>query len=96
MDLPRLSGAGARPRRDGGGCATRSRGPGTGGAHGAQTNNMVPNRRFRYWSQPGTIHATARWHAMDAQTKREFWILAIGTALVEAPAAIIAYAILSH
>jgi hypothetical protein len=34
--------------------------------------------------------------AMDAQTKREFWILAIGTALVEAPAAMIAYAILSH
>jgi hypothetical protein len=33
---------------------------------------------------------------MDTQTKREIWLLAIGTALVEAPVAAIAYAILTH
>jgi hypothetical protein len=34
---------------------------------------------------------------MDTQTKREIWFLAIGTALLEAPAvAIIALAFLSH
>jgi len=33
---------------------------------------------------------------MDIQTKREIWLLAIGTALVEAPVAMIAYAILTH
>jgi hypothetical protein len=33
---------------------------------------------------------------MDKQTKREIWILVIGTALVEVPAAVIAFAILAH
>jgi len=33
---------------------------------------------------------------MDIQTKREIWLLAIGTALVEAPVAMIAYVILTH
>jgi hypothetical protein len=33
---------------------------------------------------------------MDGQTKREIWLLAIGTALVELPAAIAAFTILSH
>jgi hypothetical protein len=32
---------------------------------------------------------------MDAQTKREIWLLAIGTALVEVPVAVIAYAVLA-
>jgi hypothetical protein len=33
---------------------------------------------------------------MDIQTKREIWLLALGTALVETPVAVIAYAILTH
>jgi len=33
---------------------------------------------------------------MDTQTKREIWLLAIGTALVELPIAIAAFAIFSH
>jgi hypothetical protein len=34
---------------------------------------------------------------MDAQTKREIWLLAIGTALVELPVALAAFTILiSH
>jgi hypothetical protein len=33
---------------------------------------------------------------MDKQTRREIWILAIGPALVEVPAAVIAFAILTH
>jgi hypothetical protein len=78
------------------GCATRSRGPGTGGAHGARIHNTVRNRRFRDWRGPERSMPPRVGDAMDAQTKREFWILAIGTALVEAPAAMIAYAILSH
>ena len=42
------------------------------------------------------IHASWRWAIMDTQTKREIWLLAIGTTLVEAPGAMIAYAILTH
>jgi hypothetical protein len=34
--------------------------------------------------------------SMDKQTKREIWLLAIGTALVELPVAFAAFAILSH
>lgn len=78
------------------GTVRRDHGTLDGGAHGARINNTVAEPQVPRLARPGTIHATARWHAMDAQTKREFWILAIGTALVEAPAAIIAYAILSH
>jgi hypothetical protein len=33
---------------------------------------------------------------MDGQTKREIWLLAIGTALVELPAAAIAFTVLAH
>jgi hypothetical protein len=33
---------------------------------------------------------------MDTQTRHEIWLLAIGTALVELPAAMIAFAILAH
>jgi hypothetical protein len=33
---------------------------------------------------------------MDGQTMREIWLLAIGTALVELPVALAAFAILSH
>jgi hypothetical protein len=44
----------------------------------------------------GTGRASERWAIMDGQTKREIWILAIGTALLEAPVAMIAYAILTH
>ncbi len=33
---------------------------------------------------------------MDAQTKREIWLLAIGTIVVEVPVAIAAFAILAH
>lgn len=33
---------------------------------------------------------------MDTQTKREIWLLAIGTAIIEVPAAAIAFAILAH
>jgi hypothetical protein len=33
---------------------------------------------------------------MDAQTKREILILAIGTALLEVPAVVIVFAILAH
>jgi hypothetical protein len=34
--------------------------------------------------------------SMDTQTKREIWLLAIGTALVELPAAVIAFTVLTH
>jgi hypothetical protein len=34
--------------------------------------------------------------SMDIETKREIWLLAIGTALIELPAAVIAFAILAH
>jgi hypothetical protein len=33
---------------------------------------------------------------MDWQTKREIWLLAIGTTLLEVPVAVIAYAVLTH
>jgi hypothetical protein len=33
---------------------------------------------------------------MDGQTKREIWLLAIGTVLVELPVAFAAFTILSH
>jgi hypothetical protein len=33
---------------------------------------------------------------MDPQTKRELWLLAIGTALLEVPAAVIAFTVLTH
>jgi hypothetical protein len=33
---------------------------------------------------------------MDRQTKREIWLLTIGTIIVEVPAAIAAFVILSH
>jgi hypothetical protein len=33
---------------------------------------------------------------MDGQTKREIWLLAIGTALVELPVAFTVFTILSH
>ena len=44
----------------------------------------------------GTGHFSGRQVTMDTQSKREIWPLAIGTALVEAPVAMIAYAILTH
>ena len=44
----------------------------------------------------GTGRASERWAIMDTQTKREIWLLAIGTALVELPIAIAAFAIISH
>jgi hypothetical protein len=34
--------------------------------------------------------------SLDKQTKREIWLFAIGTALVELPVAFAAFAILSH
>jgi hypothetical protein len=33
---------------------------------------------------------------MDPQTKRELWLLAIGTALLQVPAAVIAFTVLTH
>jgi hypothetical protein len=33
---------------------------------------------------------------MDMQTKREIWLLALGTIIVEVPAALAAFAVLSH
>jgi hypothetical protein len=33
---------------------------------------------------------------MDRQTKREIWILTIGTIIIEVPVAIAAFVILSH
>jgi hypothetical protein len=33
---------------------------------------------------------------MDPQTKREIWLIAIGTALLEVPAAVIAFTVLTH
>jgi hypothetical protein len=33
---------------------------------------------------------------MDPQTRREIWLLAIGTALVELPAAVIVFVALTH
>jgi hypothetical protein len=44
----------------------------------------------------GTIHAFDWWAIMDGQTKREIWLLAVGTALVELPVAFAAFTILSH
>jgi hypothetical protein len=34
--------------------------------------------------------------SMDAQTKREIWLLALGTIIVEVPVAFAAFAVLSH
>ena len=46
------------------------------------------------WEHPMPLE---RWESMDAQTKREIWLLAIGTALVELPVAFAAFTILiSH
>jgi hypothetical protein len=33
---------------------------------------------------------------MDMQTKREIWLVALGTIIVEVPAAFAAFAVLSH
>jgi hypothetical protein len=33
---------------------------------------------------------------MDPQTKRKIWLIAIGTALLEVPAAVIAFTVLTH
>jgi hypothetical protein len=33
---------------------------------------------------------------MDTQTKREFWLLALGTIIVEMPVALAAFAVFSH
>jgi hypothetical protein len=33
---------------------------------------------------------------MDTQTKREIWLLALGTMIVEVPVAFVAFAVLSH
>jgi hypothetical protein len=40
--------------------------------------------------------ALDRCESMDKQTKREVWLLAIGTALVELPIAFAAFTILGH
>jgi hypothetical protein len=45
------------------------------------------------WEQ---FAALDRWEFMDKQTKREVWLLVVGTAIVEAPFLAIAVAILSH
>jgi hypothetical protein len=34
--------------------------------------------------------------SVDTQTKREIWLLALGTILVEAPVAFAAFAVFSH
>jgi hypothetical protein len=34
--------------------------------------------------------------SMDTQTKREFWLLALGTIIVEMPVALAAFAVFSH
>jgi hypothetical protein len=44
----------------------------------------------------GTVIGPDRWESMDGQTKREIWLLAIGTALVELPVAFTVFTILSH
>jgi hypothetical protein len=44
----------------------------------------------------GTVHCSRSLGVMDKQTKREVWLLAIGTALVELPVAFAAFTILSH
>jgi hypothetical protein len=46
--------------------------------------------------KPGSILVPPRWVIMDTQTKREIWLLTIGTIVVEAPLAIAAFAILAH
>ncbi len=47
-------------------------------------------------SRPGSIHVFERWENMDRQTKREIWLLTIGTIIVEIPVAFAAFTILSH
>jgi hypothetical protein len=49
-----------------------------------------------FFRWPGSISVPARWSRMDKQTQHEFWILAIGTILLEAPVAFAAFTILSH
>jgi hypothetical protein len=45
----------------------------------------------------GSIPRFARWESMDKQSKREIWVLAISTVLVEVPVvAIAALAIAAH
>jgi hypothetical protein len=45
---------------------------------------------------PESIHVGERWENMDRQTKREIWLLTIGTIIVEIPVAFAAFTILSH
>jgi hypothetical protein len=45
---------------------------------------------------PDPIHVSERWENMDRQTKREIWLLTIGTIIVEIPVAFAAFTILSH
>jgi hypothetical protein len=53
-----------------------------------------PSAHPAHW--PGSIPHLKRLLRMDAQTKREILILAIGTILVQAPIAFAAFTILSH
>jgi hypothetical protein len=45
---------------------------------------------YRIGVRFGSIRAFGRWGAMDTQSKREIWLLAIGTIMVEVPVATIA------
>jgi hypothetical protein len=57
------------------------------------TNFPILDPRDGRWER---FAALDRWEFMDKQTKREVWLLAIGTALVEIPIAFAAFTILSH
>jgi hypothetical protein len=56
------------------------------------------NRQPRAWSARtgNNAYPSTVGESMDRQTKREIWLLAIGTALVELPVAFAAFTILSH
>jgi hypothetical protein len=98
----------ARPAQADGGSATA----GPCGSHGAyffrrdRTREPSP-RPATAWCREDQERITAGppgntprlsivGESMDGQTKREIWLLAIGTALVELPVAFAAFTILSH
>jgi hypothetical protein len=59
---------------------------------------VVPARdddRTRFFYQPGSIRVSVGRY-VDKQTKREIWLLAIGTIIVEMPVAFTAFAVFSH
>ncbi len=92
--------ADARPRRDTGVCDAiagpwRKGGPRTGPEQQPGAELPVP-RLAAGRASPERSRPLSVGEAMDKETKREILLLALGTALLEAPFVAIAVAIMSH